>query len=211
MSQDTLIISIVWLAVLSPGADFAMVSRSAFLHGRQAGLLVSLGIAISCWFHVFYAIFGLTLIQHFVPHALTFIRLAGAAYLIYMGLSAALGKRPLPEETPHLPTRAGSRVVFTGILTNGLNPKTSIFVISLYSQVIGPHTPLYQQLGWGAFISLSHLAWFALVSVFLSRPTIRAFVLRQQRVFNLGIGLVLTCFGLLLLGFNPSAPVVHGL
>lgn len=211
MSQVVLIMSIIWLAVLSPGADFAMVSRSVCLHGRQAGLLVSLGIATSCWFHVGYAIFGLALVQHLVPQALTFVRLAGAAYLIYMGVSSALGLHTLPEETTNLPSRTGVRVVLSGILTNGLNPKTCVFVVSLYSQVISPHTPLRQQLAWGAFISLSHFVWFALVSVYLSRPTIRAFVLRRQRTFNVGIGVVLTCFGLLLLGFNPASPMVHGL
>ena len=192
-----------------------MVSRSVCLHGRQAGLAVSCGIALSCWFHVSYAIFGLALIQHLVPNALNIIRLAGAAYLIYMGLSSALGRHALPEETNNLSSRAGLRVVLSGILTNGLNPKTSVFVISLYSQVIGPHTPLRQQLGWGAFISLSHLVWFALVSAYLSRPAIRAFILRRQRAFNLGIGLVLTGFGLLLLGFEPASgpasPMLHGL
>ena len=47
MNALPLIVGITWLAVISPGADFAMISRNSFLHGRRAGMLAALGIAIS--------------------------------------------------------------------------------------------------------------------------------------------------------------------
>jgi hypothetical protein len=57
--RASLIFGITWLAVISPGADFAMISRNSFLRAPR-GNAAALGIAISCWFHVFYAVFGLT-------------------------------------------------------------------------------------------------------------------------------------------------------
>lgn len=61
----------------------------------------------------------------------------------------------------------------SGFLTNALNPKTCLFVVSLFMQVIDPHTALPAQLGYGAFIALAHVAWFGLVACFLSSPAVR--------------------------------------
>ncbi|BAI70952.1 exporter protein [Azospirillum sp. B510] len=216
MEQAVLIVSIVWLAVLSPGADFAMVSRNSCLYGRRAGLAVSVGIAMACWFHIAYAIFGIAIIQKVFPEALDVIKLLGTAYLIYMGASTALsrvvatgaiGAAGAAGESAGHAGRSGARGIFTGVLTNGLNPKTSIFVISLYSQVIGRETPVSQQFAWGLFISLSHFLWFSLVSIWLSRPEVRAFVMRRQRIFNVAIGAILTTFGILLLAFEQGGSI----
>jgi threonine/homoserine/homoserine lactone efflux protein len=92
MNALPLIFGITWLAVISPGADFAMISRNSFLHGRRAGMLAALGIAISCWFHVFYAVFGLTVMERLFPHLLNIVKIAGAAYLVYVGAATAMAR-----------------------------------------------------------------------------------------------------------------------
>lgn len=86
-----------------------------------------------------------------------------------------------------------------GLLTNSLNPKTSLFVISLYSQIIVSGTVLSEKLVWGAFIALSHLLWFASVSVFMSTPHVRNRILANQRIVNLAIGTVLLALACLLM------------
>jgi hypothetical protein len=88
------------------------------------------------------------------------------------------------------------QAITAGMLTNGLNPKTAVFVISLYTQIIGPGVRCSYQLGCGLFISLSHLVWFTGVAAFLSRPAIRARVLANQRIFNAAIGAVLVLLAL---------------
>jgi threonine/homoserine/homoserine lactone efflux protein len=199
MEQFTLVVGIVWLAVISPGADFAMVSRISFLQGRQAGIMAAIGIATACWFHVFYATFGLGIIQRIFPHFLDVLKVFGAGYLIYSGIKIALS-HPVPGALAVQQTPAGSgvRALATGILTNGLNPKTAIFVVSIYAQIIGPSTPLEYQLGYGAIISLSHLLWFTVVALFLSQAEIRAQVLARQRTANGIIGGALMILGMTL-------------
>jgi len=199
ISQTLVIVTIVWLAVLSPGADFAIVSKNSLLHGRAAGFASSLGIASACWVHVSYAIFGLVVIQNTVPNFFDIIKIVGAAYLIYLGLSTALSSpKPMSSANTTGPRRKYS-YFGNGLLTNSLNPKTSIFVISLYTQVIGPQTPLLHQVAWGLFISLSHLIWFSMVSMFMSSNRMRENILDKQRGFNIVIGAILTMFGFLLL------------
>lgn len=205
MDRFPLVLGIIWLAVISPGADFAMVSRLSFRGGPRAGLFAAAGIATACWFHVAYAIFGLELVERLFPHLLDVIRIAGAAYLIYIGATTALA-HPTSDDAGLSAARADiPRAFATGMLTNALNPKTSIFVISLYAQVIGPATPLAMKLGYGIVISLSHLIWFAGVAVFLSRPPVRAWVFARQRVVNGIIGAVLVLLGLTLALFDVSS------
>lgn len=197
-----LILGIIWLAAISPGADFAMVSRLSCIDGRRAGLLAALGIAMGCWFHVGYAIFGIAIVERLFPQFLIVLKIGGAAYLIYLGATMALSHlAPHPASTPdaEAPSRpAGSRSLTMGLLTNGLNPKTAVFVVSLYAQAIGPGTPLAVKLGYGVAISLSHLIWFATVATFLSQPSIRARVMARQRLANACIGTILILLGIML-------------
>lgn len=86
----------------------------------------------------------------------------------------------------------------SGFLTNALNPKTCLFVVSLFMQVIDPHTALPAQLGYGAFIALAHVAWFGLVACFLSSPAVRGRLLRFRRRIDQFFGALLVGFGVLL-------------
>ncbi|WEJ98715.1 MAG: LysE family transporter [Candidatus Sphingomonas phytovorans] len=209
MEGFSLILGIIWLAVVSPGADFAMVSRLSCIDGRRAGLLAALGIAMGCWFHVGYAIFGIAIVERLFPQFLIVLKIGGAAYLIYLGATMALSH---PASTPdaEVPSRpAGSRSLTMGLLTNGLNPKTAVFVVSLYAQAIGPGTPLAVKLGYGVAISLSHLIWFAAVAIFLSRPSIRARVMARQRLANACIGAILILLGIMLGLSDVVSPARH--
>lgn len=194
MSHLFLILPVIWLAVISPGADFAMISRLSFIDGRRAGILAALGIALGCWLHITYAVFGLGVVARLFPQFLTVLKVAGALYLIWLGWTMATAKA-LTTAVEQASARNRRRPLATGLLTNALNPKTSIFVISLYAQAVGPDTPLAAKLGYGAIISLSHFAWFASVAFFLSRPSIRAWVLARQQLVNRVIGSVLILLG----------------
>ncbi len=204
MDQLSLIFGITLLAVVIPGADFVMISRNSFLYGRRAGIMAAVGIAISCWFHVFYAIFGLVILQQLFPNILDIIKLAGAGYLVYIGATTALAQPKAISSEGSVGGQTIVRAITTGMLTNGLNPKTAVFVVSLYTQMIGPGRSLAFQLGCGLFISLTHLIWFVGVASFLAQPAIRQKVLANQRIFNGLIGLVLVVLGIALVMFDVS-------
>ncbi len=175
----------------------AIVSRNSYQYGKSAGLYSAAGIASGCWLHVLYATLGLTLIINYIPNFLVIMQYLGAAYLIYLGVSTIYSQAF--QETSHTLKHISHWQHFkTGLLTNSLNPKTSIFVISLYSQVIAT-TPSLQQWLWGTFISLSHFAWFAAIALFMSAKEIRHWILQRQRSFNLIIGALLSVLGILLL------------
>lgn len=202
MEQITLFTGIVILAAISPGADFAMVSRTSAVEGRRAGLAVAVGVATACWLHIAYAVFGLELLSRWVPNLLDIVRYAGVAYLIYLGIRMIFPPRTKRDKaSQNTSTPARRHYFWLGFATNTLNPKTSIFVISLYAQVIGHDTPLQIQLAYGVIISGIHLLWFALVAFFLSKDVVRQFVNLHRSMIDTIIGTLLITLGLVLLAY----------
>lgn len=183
------------LAVISPGADFAMVTRNSLLHGRPAGLLASLGVALGVQLHVLYTMLGVGLVLRHSPQAMGAIRLAGAVYLVWVGWST-FRARPAADGATAATGLTAWQAVRTGFFTNALNPKTTLFVLSVYTQVVGAGTPLPVQVAYGLFMSGAHLVWFAAVAVVFSQAALRARLLQRQQQVNRVIGAVLMALGL---------------
>lgn len=86
----------------------------------------------------------------------------------------------------------------TGFFANVLNPKTTLFIVSLFIQVVRPETPLAVQIGYGGFISVAHMAWFALVALCFSTGTVRQQLLAVRHWVDRVFGGLLVGFGVLL-------------
>ncbi|MGW1804259.1 LysE family translocator [Streptomyces sp. NPDC002078] len=195
MTQILAVAVITVLAVIAPGADFAMIVRNSYLYGRRTGLLAAAGVAAGVLVHVTYTLLGVGLLIASSTALFTVIKLIGAAYLVYVGIRTYRTRGELKidladrrELTPFAALRAG-------FLTNVLNPKTTLFVVSTFAQVVSPDTPLYQQVGYGLFMSLAHLLWFGVVATFFSQARMRALMLRGQKILNKVIGSVLAGLG----------------
>ncbi|MGW0552965.1 LysE family translocator [Streptomyces sp. NPDC002926] len=198
MTELIAVAVITVLAVISPGADFAMVVRNSCLYGRTTGLLAAAGVAAGVLVHVTYTMLGVGLLIASSTALFTAIKLVGAAYLVHIGVRTFLARADLAvdlESKPEL-TRLGA--LRTGFLTNALNPKTTLFVVSTFTQVVGPGTPVWQQAGYGLFMSFAHLGWFGLVALFFSHSRLRTGMLRWQKVLNRSIGSVLVGLGVTL-------------
>ncbi|WP_336141290.1 LysE family translocator [Acinetobacter sp. 102] len=182
------------LAVISPGADFALVTRNSYLYGRHLGMCTAYGIAIGVWVHISYSLIGLSFLQQHLPSLIHLIQYMGAAYLIYIGYKTFTQAPILFDENNHQITRW--QAFRHGFLTNSLNPKTTLFVMSIYAQVMTSTNNLHTLIGYGIFISGSHLAWFCLVALFCSAPFIRNKILARQISINRVIGCILSALGL---------------
>ncbi|MFG3530657.1 LysE family translocator [Streptomyces sp. NPDC047917] len=198
MTELIAVAVITVLAVISPGADFAMVIRNSYLYGRATGLMAAAGVAAGVLVHVTYTMLGVGLLIASSTALFTAIKLVGAGYLVYIGLRTffARGDLDVDLETKPRLTRLGA--LRTGFLTNALNPKTTLFVVSTFTQVVGPDTALWQQAGYGLFMSAAHFGWFALVALFFSNPRLRTSMLKWQKTLNRGIGSVLVGLGVTL-------------
>ncbi|MGV6988107.1 LysE family translocator [Testudinibacter sp. P80/BLE/0925] len=199
MHELLAVITITILAVISPGGDFAMTTRNSYLYGKRAGIITAIGIASAVWVHVGYTLLGVSVLLLQSPSLFHLVKTLGALYLIYIGFST-FRHRPaafnLESESAVLSDQQAFK---NGFITNALNPKTTLFVLSTFTQIVNPNTPLWVQISYGAFMSLAHLLWFGLVAVLLSAPTIRQRLLQRQVIVNRVIGVILCLLGLMLL------------
>ena len=200
MTEFYAVIAITILAVISPGADFAIVTKNSYLYGRSIGVLTSIGIALGVLVHVAYTLIAINLIMTIAPNFLDIIKYIGAFYLIYLGYKTFIQTPVKEDQTTTI--IYGWNAFRNGFFTNALNPKTTLFVISTYTQIVSVTTPQGILVGYGAFMSLAHFIWFALVAVVFSQPYLRTKMLTKQVVINRMIGLILAGLGLVLLLSN---------
>jgi threonine/homoserine/homoserine lactone efflux protein len=119
------------IAMVMPGPDMLFVLGCGMRGGPKAGLLATAGVATSEAIHVAVAAAGLAALFAAVPVAFTVVRVAGAGYLIYLGVQAIRNRKPLVE-------RKSDRAYLSGLLTNLLNPKMVTFTIAFLPQFIDP-------------------------------------------------------------------------
>ena len=196
MNEIIAIVIITLLAVISPGADFALVSRNSYLYGRKQGIYTAYGIACAVWIHISYSVLGLSFLKHYIPNLLHIIQYIGALYLMYIGYKT-FTQQQISDHATHTLLRPRQAFI-QGFLGNSLNPKTTLFVMSIFAQLLRGNHGLMHLIGYGMFISASHLLWFLLISLFCSTPVIRNKILRKQVSINRVIGTVLATLGLCL-------------
>jgi threonine/homoserine/homoserine lactone efflux protein len=119
------------VAMVTPGPDMLFILGCGMRGGPKAGLLATAGVATSEAIHVAVAAAGLAALFAAVPVAFTVVKIAGAAYLIHLGIQAIRNRKPLIERT-------GDRAYLSGLLTNLLNPKMVTFTIAFLPQFIDP-------------------------------------------------------------------------
>jgi RhtB (resistance to homoserine/threonine) family protein len=175
-----------------PGADFVMVTRTSIYNGRLAGLYMSLGMCLSVCVHASYSIAGLAVVIANSAWLFSAIKYLGAAYLIYIAwqlittsdISNNDQRSSVTSMSPFIALRLG----FT---CNILNPKTSIFFLSIFTQVVSVDTPLIMQVSYGLIIMLAHFIWYCGVALLLSHPKILPRFNRQKQKIDKVAGFVL--------------------
>jgi threonine/homoserine/homoserine lactone efflux protein len=127
------------------------------------------------------------------------VKYAGAAYVAWLGVQALRAK---PRTAAAIMGAAPAQIpkahgaFATGFLTNALNPKVTLFFISLFVLVVSPQTPKLIQAGYGLWMSLATMAWFSFVSVVFTREDVRSRFLRHGHWIDRALGVVFLAFAL---------------
>lgn len=195
MNELLAVALITVLAVISPGPDFAMVTRNSYAYGRRSGLVAALGIACGVQVHVFYTVFGIAVIITQSPLLFMAMKWLGAGYLIYLGLRSLLNTSKLALDTVEGATPSLWSAFRMGFFTNALNPKTMLFVVATYSQVVQAGSSMTTNFAYGLFMSFSHWVWFSIVALFFSSGPLRRRMLEKQRLVDRVIGTALIGLG----------------
>ncbi len=186
------------LAVASPGPDFAVVVRESVARGQRSGRWTAIGVGSAILLHVGYSLLGIGLIVSQSIVLFNLFKWLAAGYLFYLGIQAlrakpaAVGDLPRADREDSLSWR---RSFTRGFVTNGLNPKATLFFLSLFTVVIDPHTPLAVQAGYGVYLAFATGVWFCLVAWLFSRERVRAGFARMGHWFDRVTGAVLIGLG----------------
>ncbi len=170
-----LIFSIHLLAAASPGPDFVMVTQQTLTDGKRTGLLCSIGITLGLSVHILYSAFGLAAVIAHSTKILWIIKCLGGSYLIFIGLKGLSSKKAVEQEETPIPVsenKTDGKIIGMGFLCNVLNPKASIYFVSLFTVVLSPGMPAIHVAVYGVWIMMIQLLWLSLVVFVLSRPVV---------------------------------------
>ncbi|MDO8541729.1 MAG: LysE family transporter [Opitutaceae bacterium] len=185
------------LAVASPGPDFAIVLRQSLEHGRRTAIWTSIGIGTGIFLHVAYSLLGLGLLVRSSELWFTVVKYLGAAYLAWLGVQSLRARARSDVTGGNIPPGAipAHRGAFaTGFLTNVLNPKATLFFISLFVIVVSPQTPKPIQAGYGIWMAAATMGWFCFVSLVFTRDDVRGKFLRHGHWIDRALGIVFLGF-----------------
>ncbi|TAN54531.1 MAG: LysE family translocator [Betaproteobacteria bacterium] len=151
----------------TPGPDTLYIVGRSSTQGWRAGATAALGIGTGTLVHILAAALGLSAILAASATAFTVVKIAGAAYLVYVGISLLRSPTRRQEATAVTTPAASLRTVFVqGFLTNVLNPKVALFFLAFLPQFVAPNAeskPL-AFLFLGAIFDLNGTLWNLLVA-----------------------------------------------
>jgi threonine/homoserine/homoserine lactone efflux protein len=132
------------IAFLATTAVFAYIPGPAMLYaaaqtiarGRWSGLMAALGIHLGGYAHVIAAAAGLSILFHAVPTLYLIVKFAGAAYLVWLGISLFRAKIEGDAPLPGIEPKSGRRAFFESVTVEVLNPKTAIFFVAFLPQFV---------------------------------------------------------------------------
>jgi len=186
------------LAAISPGPDFVMIVRNSLCYSRRSGIYTTFGIGLALGVHLLYCAAGIGYLISTSLILFSIIKILGAGYLIYMGVGSILAKKSSLEqsEVKNDVDLTRFQAFRMGFLTNILNPKATLFLLSLFTLVIGNSTPLYIIVTISAIIIGTAIAWFTIVSIFLSQERVRNAFLKYEKGINRMLGGFLIILGI---------------
>lgn len=120
-----------FLFAASPGPDNMTIIARTLSHGPSSGIAYALGMVTGILIYLTLAFMGLSVIANEMGNVMTLLRLAGAAYLIWMGIRLWTAKPTIPVLQPLNTRRAIIPVYFTGFALNLGNPKMPLFYLAL--------------------------------------------------------------------------------
>jgi threonine/homoserine/homoserine lactone efflux protein len=168
-SQLLAFIGVAIVVVVLPGPDMALVARNVLRYGRSAGYATSAGICTGTLGWAIAAAFGVSALLASSAVAFTALKLAGAAYLIFLGVTT-LRSHDVAEANGTLagPGLRWHRAWLQGLLSALLNPKLGVFFLTLLPQFIAPgDPPTLRIIQLALLFDLIGLSWLLVYSTML--------------------------------------------
>ena len=199
--MDTQLLAFVGVSLLlavTPGPDMAVVTRNALAHGRRGVLLTTTGIGLALVIWTTATAVGLSAVLRASGDFLFVLKIAGAAYLAYLGVRTLLDSRMRPADLlADAPPPAPAHAIFRqGFLSAISNPKLGVFFVTFLPQFVGPGQSLLPRLlELGFVFAVIGWTWMNVYGLLITRirdiitaPRVRQWMQRVTGVVLLGFG-----------------------
>lgn len=199
---------IAGLLVMSPGPNGVLIAKTVPTSGKIGGFANIAGFVAAFYLHGALAVFGISIILVQSAQLFFLVKMAGAAYLCWIGVKALReawrGGDVVPNVAPAKRKRKLTKAFAEGFLTNALNPKTSMFYLAAFPQFIGETGGAVEYAFLLVFIhSILNIMWFSTLTMMLSSVTAAMRSSSLQRVLKGVTGIVFIGFGAKLATIRP--------
>ena len=191
------------VALVSPGPDFVVACRNSLLYSRTIGIYTAVGFGLGICVHISYAVFGLSWLIANNELIFTVIQYLGAFYLMFIGIQSLRSfQSQIGQETVSASSRISSfRAVRIGFITNVLNPKATLFFLSLFSTMLNPTVGELTLVVVAVLLVVTTILWFSLVALLISHPRFTTVLKRYEKTVNQFFGVLLIGIGVIILVF----------
>jgi threonine/homoserine/homoserine lactone efflux protein len=176
--QIALFVATHWIAILSPGPAVVATMQRAFSEGRSATLPYAWGLAFGASLWCVFALLGLTVLFHIVPGLFIAMKLAGAAYLLWVAFHIWRGARDpvrAPGDGP-----SARRGFVSGMVLNLSNPKPALFFSAVVLSIFPDPLTLTQQGTLYGLALADEMAAYTALTLFLSQTGVRGVYLAAK-------------------------------
>ena len=180
------------LLALAPGPDNLFVLTQSLAYGSRAGLLVVLGLCSGLVFHTTVVALGLAALLRASPNALLAVKLAGAAYLLYLAWMSWRHARDASRSRQPV-ALSGAQLYRRGVIMNASNPKVALFFLAFLPQFVDPaYGPVTGQIVMlGGVFALATILVFGAIALLAGRYAERLNASARRRAWlNRGVSLV---------------------
>jgi RhtB (resistance to homoserine/threonine) family protein len=183
------------LAAMSPGPNFVLVTHTAVQRSRRHADAVVLGLVTANLIWCVAVALGLSALFALVPWLYRGIKMAGGAYLVYLGVQAWRSGGGNEAAVPAAEQGSLRSSYLRGLFTNLTNPKSAVYFGSIFVVFMGPSTPAWARVVAVVIVLFDTVLWYGAVGVLFSQARVRQLYSRARRGVNRVSGAVMALFG----------------
>jgi len=191
------VVSIWTLAVITPGPNFFITAQTTVNQSRFAGLFIVLGTCTGTIIWSIAGYFGIASLFIIAPWLYITLKIAGGSYIFYLGIMMIIKSCKSPSNPDTLMENSQSKYLnwWKGLITNLSNPKTAMFVTSLFASVL----PKEPTIGIGILIVtlmvVISLVWYSIIVIIFSSNGFKYYYNMMQKWLEGIAGVIFIGFG----------------
>jgi threonine/homoserine/homoserine lactone efflux protein len=184
------------LGAISPGPAVLMSARTGLTEGFRTGAMLAIGIGLGAVFWASAAMFGLNILFAYAPALLWTLKVAGGAYLVWMGWHLWMSATdPLNTTDTRAVPRSPLSALWLGIATQLANPKPAVLLSAIFLGTVPPTTPGWVYAALLIVLFLNETIWNTLVARIFSLDRTRAKYISLKTIIDRTFGGMLALLG----------------